>query len=198
MAGIEEILNIIVSQQKETENSIISAAEKRADQIMADGNEKAEAAYEESVRKSKDQLAREYANSCASADADMKRKVLAYKVELVDKAIEATLRKLCSLPAEEYFSVILELIKKRVQSGKGVLSLSKDDLARIPDSFRKSVSNLVDTDITISSEPADIDNGFVLTYGLVSENCSFSDIMVSERDAVRDTAASVLFGKVSK
>ena len=198
MAGIEEILNIIDSQQKQTENSIIAAAEKRAERIIAEGNDKAEAVYAESIRKSQEQLERDYVNSCASADADMKRKILSYKVSLIDEAIEKTLDKLTSLPVEEYFNVILELIKKRLQTGKGVLALSKSDLERIPESFRSAVSGLKDTDITISSEPTSIENGFVLTYGLVSENCSFRDIMVSEREAVRDTAAAVLFGKVSK
>lgn len=198
MAGIEEILNIIDSQQKQTESSIIAAAEKRAERIIAEGNDKAEAVYAESIRKSQEQLERDYVNSCASADADMKRKILSYKVSLIDEAIEKTLDKLSSLPVEEYFNVILELIKKRLQTGKGVLALSKSDLERIPESFRAAVSGLKDTDITISSEPASIENGFVLTYGLVSENCSFRDIMVSEREAVRDTAAAVLFGKVSK
>lgn len=42
MAGLENILNIIASQQKETENAIISAAEKKAAAIKKEGSEKAE------------------------------------------------------------------------------------------------------------------------------------------------------------
>lgn len=198
MAGIEEILNIIDSQQKQTENGIISAAERRAERIIADGNEKAEATYNDSIRRSKEQLERDFVNACASTDADMKRRVLSYKVELVNSVIDRTLEKLASLPSDEYFNVILELVKKRSRSGKGMLALSKKDLDRVPDSFRNAVSSIEGTEITISSSPAEIENGFVLTYGLVSENCSFRDIMVSEREAVRDLAAGVLFGKVSK
>jgi V/A-type H+-transporting ATPase subunit E len=198
MAGIGEILNIIDSQQKQTESSIISAAKKRAERIIAEGNDKAEQAYNEAVRRSGDQLERDYINSCASADADIKRKILSYKVELIDKVIEKTLDKLATLPSEEYFSVVLELIRKRTRAGKGVLSFNKRDLERIPESFRAGLDSIKDTEITISTVPADIDNGFILTYGLVSENCSFRDIMVSERESVRDTAARVLFGKVSK
>ena len=198
MAGIEEILNIIDSQQKQTESSIISAAEKRAERIIAEGNEKAEQAYNEAVRKSGDQLARDHVNDCASTDADIKRKILSFKVELIDKAIEKTLDKLASLPDEEYFKVMLELIRKRAREGKGVLSLNKRDLERIPESFRTGLAGIEGGNITISTDPADIDNGFILTYGLVSENCSFRDIMASERESVRDTAARVLFGKVSK
>lgn len=198
MAGIGEILNIIDSQQKQTESSIISAAKKRAERIIAEGNDKAEQAYNEAVRRSGDQLERDYINSCASADADIKRKILSYKVEFIDKVIEKTLDKLATLPSEEYFSVVLELIRKRTRAGKGVLSFNKRDLERIPESFRAGLDSIKDTEITISTVPADIDNGFILTYGLVSENCSFRDIMVSERESVRDTAARVLFGKVSK
>ena len=41
-----------------------------------------------------------------------------------------------------------------------------------------------------------MEDGFILTYGLISENCSFSAIAESEREAMRDTAAKALFGQV--
>jgi hypothetical protein len=44
MSGIEEILNIIGSQQKQTEENLISAAEKKASAIEIEGRTKAEQA----------------------------------------------------------------------------------------------------------------------------------------------------------
>ena len=199
MSGIEEILNIIDSQQKQTEDNLVSAAEHKASAIIYDGNEKAEKAYEEHIKKMTEQLAHDFDNACSSADAAMKRRVLARKIGLIDETIEAALSKLDKLPDSEYFAVLGRLAAKRLRAGEGVLSLSGRDLARVPDSFMKELSaaaEKVGGSVKLDTEPADIENGFILTYGLISENCSFRAVVEAEREGVRDTAARVLFGQV--
>lgn len=199
MSGIEEILNIIDSQQKQTEDNLVSAAEHKASAIIYDGKEKAEKAYEEHIKKMSEQLAHDFDNACSSADAAMKRRVLARKIGLIDETIEAALTKLDKLPDSEYFAVIGKLAAKRLRAGEGVLSLSKRDLGRVPDSFMKELSAAavkVGGSVKLDSQPADIENGFILTYGLISENCSFRAVVEAEREGVRDTAARVLFGQV--
>ncbi len=64
------------------------------------------------------------------------------------------------------------------------------DFAKKADSIAEKAGGT----IRISDKCADIENGFILEYGLISENCSFRDIIEAERDAVRDTAARALFG----
>ncbi|MDE6520516.1 MAG: V-type ATP synthase subunit E [Ruminococcus sp.] len=195
MAGLENILNIISSQQKQTENAIISSAEKKAETIIADGNEKAVKEYDEYLRKAEIQLALDYNNALSSVDAQMKRKALAYKVKCIDEIIEKTVNKLNNLPDDEYFDILEKLILCRADSEKGVLYLNKKDYARITEKFRKTVQKL---DIAISDEYADIENGFILSYGLISENCCFRAIIEAERESVRDIVARELFGQVKK
>ncbi len=196
MPGIDEILNIIDSQQKQTEENLVSAAEHKASAIIYDGNEKAEKAYEEHIKKMSEQLAHDYDNACSSADAAMKRRILSRKIELIDAAIENALAKLDKLPKEEYFAVIERLAVKRLRAGEGVLSLGKRDLDRVPADFIKKLSAEAEKrggSVKLGSEPADIENGFILSYGLISENCSFRAVVEAEREGVRDTAARVLF-----
>ena len=76
MSGIDEILEMISNQQKETEEGIIKAAEVKAAQIIRDGNAKAQQAYDEYISKSKQRCEKDFENKCNSADADMKRKIL--------------------------------------------------------------------------------------------------------------------------
>ena len=197
MAGLENILNIISSQQKETENAIISAAEKKAAAIKKEGSEKAEKAYEEQLKKMTAKLVQDHENSKASVDADMKRRILACKVKCINDVIEKALKKLDSLSETEYFEVVEKLLSQKVQKDKGVLYFSKRDLGRMPVDFAKKAETIAEKaggTIRISDICADIENGFILEYGLISENCSFRDIIEAERDAVRDTAARALFG----
>ncbi|MBO7396211.1 MAG: H(+)-transporting ATPase [Ruminococcus sp.] len=199
MPGIDEILNIIDSQQKQTEENLVSAAEHKASAIIYDGNEKAEKAFEEHIKKMSEQLAHDFDNACSSADAAMKRRILSRKTELIDETVEAAIEKLDKLPTDEYFAVLGRLAVKRLRAGEGVLSLSMRDLGRVPDSFIKELSAAAEKaggSVKLGSAPADIENGFILTYGLISENCSFRAVVEAEREGVRDTAARVLFGQV--
>lgn len=195
MAGLENILNIISSQQKQTENAIISSAEKKAENIIADGKEKAVKEYDEYLKKAKIQLALDYDNALSSIDAQMKRKALAYKVKCIDEITEKTIDRLNNLPDDEYFAILEKLVSRKAYSEKGVLYLNKKDYARITENFKKTVQKF---DITISDEYADIENGFILSYGLISENCSFRAIIEAERESIRDTVARELFGQVKK
>ncbi len=197
MSGLDEILNIIDEQRIQNEESIIGAANQKAAAIRSEGEQKAQKAYSEQLEKGQTDAKRDFVNACASVDSDMKRKVLDSKVKLIDSAIEATLERLAKLPEDEYFAMLKRLAEQKLRKGSGVISLSANDLKRLPADFetdiRLSAEKLGGT-LEISKKPADISDGFILSYGLISENCSFRAIIESERDEVRDTAAAKLFG----
>lgn len=197
MSGLDEILNIIDEQRIQNEESIIGAANQKAAAIRSEGEQKAQKAYSEQLEKGQTDEKRDFVNACASVDSDMKRKVLDSKVKLIDSAIEATLERLAKLPEDEYFAMLKRLAEQKLRKGSGLISLSANDLNRLPADFetdiRSSAEKLGGT-LEISKKPADISDGFILSYGLISENCSFRAIIESERDEVRDTAAAKLFG----
>lgn len=197
MSGLDEILNIIDEQRIQNEESIIGAANQKAAAIRSEGEQKAQKAYSEQLEKGQADAKCDFVNACASVDSDMKRKVLDSKVKLIDSAIEATLERLAKLPEDEYFAMLKRLAEQKLRKGSGVISLSANDLKRLPADFetdiRSSAEKLGGT-LEISKKPADISDGFILSYGLISENCSFRAIIESERDEVRDTAAAKLFG----
>ena len=200
MAGIDEMINMIDQQQKKTSESIIIAAEKRARTIIAEGMDKAEKAYADHIKTAKAQAQRELENSRSFADAEIKRRILACKVECVDKVVEDTVARLHDLPDKEYFELVERLVLRSLREGEGVISMCSRDLERLPEGFSKRLSEAAakkNGTVKISPEPAQIEDGFILTYGLISENCSFRAITESEREGVRDTAARALFGQVS-
>ena len=130
----------------------------------------------------------------------MKRKILGFKVGVIDDAIGKTVEKLRSLPEKDYFELLLRLVQRHLQADKGTISLCSRDLERMPSDFESRLdehARKAGGSICVSKEPADIEDGFILSYGLISENCSFSAILEAEKDGVRDTAARVLFGQVT-
>jgi len=201
MSGLDEILNIIDEQQKETERNIMNAAEKRIREINEDTAVKAERAYIDHIERAKVKAEHDFMTSCTTVDSFFRRKLLEYKVSCIDRAVEAAIEKLRDLPDQEYFDMMLRLIKRELRSDSGIVSFGSKDLSRLPADFKDRLSaeaSKLGGSITLSSEPADIEDGFILTYGNISENCSFRAVVESERESVRDTAAKALFGQVSK
>lgn len=197
MPGIDEILNMIGTQQKETEERLIGAATTKAAQIQKEADEKAAKAYEESVERANQQHRRSFENSCTSVDTEMKRRVLDCKVGLIDEAIANVLAKLKALPDREYFELLKKIIIRHLKPENGTLYLGGPDLKRLPSGFGDELNTAAKNaggSLNISKEPADITDGFVLEYGLISENCGFSAVLEAEKEGVRDLAARYLFG----
>lgn len=198
MSGIDGILNIIDSQQKQTENNIIRSAEENARGIEAEGDSKAEKAYNEYMKKALQKAENDYRNACNSADAGNRRKILQCRVEMIETATQKVMEKLSGLPDDEYFEMILRLAGRKIHRGDGKIYFGRKDLARLPADFSGKLSALATGaggTVRISETPADIENGFVLEYGLISENCTFGAILESEKDSIRDILAEKLFGR---
>lgn len=198
MTGIDSILNIISNQQKSIENDIIHSAEEKALNIEADGESKAEMAYNEYIKKSLEKAEMDYRNACNSIDSENKRKILRCRVELIETTIKKIISKLSELPDNEYFKIITRIALQKIHSGDGEIYFNKKDLTRIPMDFAEKLSvnaKKVNGTIKISETPADIENGFILVYGRISENCTFNEIIESEKDKIYDILARELFGR---
>ena len=194
MSGIDSILNVIESQQKKTELNIIRTAQEKASAIEADGVKKAESAYNDYMKKSLIKAETDFRNACNSVDAGNRRKILECKIEIINQATENIITRLENLPDGEYFNMILRLVRKRLHDGTGEIFFSKKDLERLPADFQEKLSEISGGKVRISDIPADIDNGFILKYGLVSENCTFREIIESGNDRIKDILAGILFG----
>ncbi|MDD6279054.1 MAG: V-type ATP synthase subunit E [Oscillospiraceae bacterium] len=196
MSGLDRILSEISSRGRESAEDVKAQAQIRAEEIRADGRKKAQQTYDGLMERSRADIAREYASGCAGAEAAAKRRFLACRVECVDSAVNAVCERLSSLGAEEYFALIKKMFEKHLRAGSCIIAFGKHDLERLPKDFDKTLSDIASAKgakVEISEKAADIDSGFILSFGDISENCSFSDVLESERDAVRDAAAAVLF-----
>ena len=198
MSGIDSILNIISNEQKVAENNIIRSAEEKAKGIEAEGDSKAEKAYNNYMKKALEKAEIDYKNACNSIDSENKRKILKCRVELIETATQKVLEKISLLSDNEYFEMILRIAVQKIHKGNGVLYFSQKDIARLPLNFAEKLSVIAEKaggTVEISATPADIENGFILVYGLISENCTFKAIIESEKDYIRDTIAKELFGR---
>ncbi|MDD6807663.1 MAG: V-type ATP synthase subunit E [Oscillospiraceae bacterium] len=194
MAGLNKIIERIAQD---------SAA--KCDGIIFDAQNEATKIKEAAVIKVNDDKNAiiDAANKEAKAIVDMaesgaqlegKKVLLATRVEIIEKAIAMASEKLASMPEEEYFAAIYALVKNYAQAADGQMLLSKKDLGRLPSDFEKKINaDLKGGKITVSKDPADISEGFILVYGDIEINCTFDALIADAKDDIKDELYNIIF-----
>jgi len=194
MAGLNKIIERIAQDSAAKCDGIIFDAQNDATKIK-------EAAI---VKVNNDKAATiDTANKEAKALVDMaesgaqlegKKVLLATRVEIIEKAIAKASEKLASMPEEEYFAAIYALVKNYAQDAEGSMLLSEKDLGRLPKDFEKKINaDLKGGKITVSKDPADISEGFILVYGDIEINCTFDALIADAKDDIKDELYNIIF-----
>ena len=196
MAGIENITNEILQEARNRADSVISEAGKKAEEAIAKAEEEIRAQAVESEAKAK-KTAADYAARIESQIALRARQaVLAAKQEVIDDVIRSAGQKLDGLDDAGYFSLIEKLIGKNARAAEGKILFSKRDLSRLPEGFASRVGEIAKKaggTLSVSEEPADIENGFLLRYGGIDENCTFKALFAEKKDRLQDRVREVLW-----
>ena len=107
------------------------------------------------------------------------------------------MEQLKQLPADQYFEILVTMIKKYAEPLPGEIMFSSEDKKRLPNNFEELINAaLADKEgatLKISNNNREINGGFILSYGEVEENCSFEALFLAERENLIDKVGSVLF-----
>jgi len=194
MAGLDKIIERINQDSAAKCDGILAEAESKATEIL-DAAAKTAKADTASVLADAEKQAKATVDMAESgSQMERKQAMLAAKVENIDSVVDAARAKLHDLPDSEYFDSLCALAAKYAQSGKGIMHLSQKDLLRMPFDFLTKVnSKLSGGEIELSKEPANVADGFVLSYGDVEINCTFDALISEQRDAIKDELYQLIF-----
>ena len=132
--------------------------------------------------------------SARSAAELIRRNILLEKRRgLIADVLDGTVRALAALPDETYLPLLLRLSEAAARTGEGVLRLNARDLSR-PGTAALSRDLGGGRSIRLSEEPAAIDGGFLLEYGELEMNSSFSALLEEKRERLEDLLNRELFG----
>lgn len=194
MTGLEKILDQIRKESDAAVSAKLSEAEKKAAEIK---EKAADEADEECTRieaqgkqKADDTLAR-----ASSAAALYKKKtILAEKQRIISGVFDKAELKLCSLPDNEYFDMVIKIAVKNALPQDGIIIFSEKDLKRLPAMFEQKLgSALKEGKLKVSDKTIETEGGFILSYGGIEENCTFSALIDSERETMADRIQELLF-----
>lgn len=194
MSGLDRIIEKINADSLASCRDIADQAQKRAQDIVSDADERAEQVYAEIIADAKKKAQSIMTMSEANVSGIARRAELSAKVEAVDAAIEAAYDAMCDMGADEYFAALEKLAVRNAGKGEGELRLSKRDLDRVPSGFADRINAaLTDGSVKLSGQSADIDNGFILVYGDIEMNCTFRALINEQKDIVREKVCGVIF-----
>ena len=195
MTGLDRIIENIASQSQAEADRIIAQAEAEAKRINDEAYEKAEIDCKKIVSSARSEAALMGKISTSGAKTESRKRLLAAQRKIEQEVIDKALSRLRQLPDDEYFGVIKKLCVKYAR-GNGELLLSKADKKRLPSDFTASLNRELSkkgASLTVAEDCAKIDGGFILRYGGIEENCSFSALAEEKRDDILDRLNSMLF-----
>ncbi|HKM32604.1 MAG TPA: V-type ATP synthase subunit E family protein [Oscillospiraceae bacterium] len=197
MTGLEKIIGHIEENSVASVREIISAAKEKADGIALDAQTEVEKTTAEITERTKRETQDTISRAKSYATLQEKKLILTAKQQLISDIIDKAKQQLISLSDKEYFEIILSMIKRYSINQSGEIAFSKSDLARLPQDFDNTISTALsdkeNAKLAISKDAVEIDGGFVLIYGEVEENCSFSSLFLAARELLQDKVSALLF-----
>ena len=194
MTGLDRIIQEIEKDAQTAADEKIKNAQEQSQIIITQATQQAQRSINEAEADIQNQCNEVIKRKNSALELERRRKLLETKQEIIDEMIDGALSKLRSLNDEEYFSLLRGMIAKNLQPGKsGEILLSEKDKRRMPSDFLQQINETYTAHLVLSQKNADIDGGFILVYGNIEENCSFSAIFASYSEQLRDVAREILF-----
>ena len=143
-----------------------------------------------------DQAAQErYERLCSAAEMETRKLTLSAKQKMLAETYDRALEILCSMPREEYLSLLVRLLKAAGGKGDEKIALSAKDRDEMGETLVERANKELNAHYTLAGEAADIRAGLVLISKECDVNCSFETLLALSREKTERGAAKLLFAE---
>ena len=136
-----------------------------------------------------------YERLCSAAEMETRKLTLSAKQEVLAETYDRALEILCSMPREEYLSLLVHLLKAAGGKGDEKIALSAKDRDEIGETLVEQANKELNAHYTLAGEAADIRAGLVLISEECDVNCSFETLLALSREKTERGAAKLLFAE---
>lgn len=195
MAGIESITNEILAAGREKAEAITAKARAEAEALLRETEAQIRDSEVKNSARIREETERTRQRAQSQAGLVRRQTLLSARQEILDEMIEKAYASLAGQKSGAYFSMIETLLAKNVRRGKGEILFGEADLARLPKDFPERAAKAAKAaggELTVSKEAAPIDNGFILRYGGIEENCTLRAIFAAKRNELSDAVLGAL------
>lgn len=134
-----------------------------------------------------------YERLCSAAEMETRKLTLSAKQEVLAETYDRALEILCSMPREEYLSLLVHLLKAAGGKGDEKIALSAKDRDEMGETLVERANKELNAHYTLAGEAADIRTGLVLISEECDVNCSFETLLALSREKTERGAAKLLF-----
>ena len=198
MNGIDKLTERIATDTDQERQSILDRSREQAAQIRSSYEALAESDYAEAVEKGRLDADERVERMGNVAQLEARKLRLSAKQEMLEKAFSLAMKKLLSLPENEYVDLLSNLAAKASVTGKEALVLSVADRQRFGKKVVTSANEKLEkagktAELTLSEEAREFEGGLYVQDGLVETNCTFSTIVRMLREQMSGEVAKILF-----
>ena len=143
MNGIEKITARIDQETQAQIDQILSDAKEQAAQITAKYQAQADAERASLAAKNEKAAAEREERLVSVAQMESRKVILAAKQEMVEKAYDLALEKLCAMPEEQYVSVLAALLVEASTTGQEEAIFSPEDREKVGRAAVKRANELL-------------------------------------------------------
>ena len=196
--SLENILSEILKEGEEEKLKIIRDAHEMADNILAKAKEDIEEFKREQGEKINKEAMSVKERIITSFELKKDKELLTEKKRVLDEVFDKVIKKVKSLPKEEYLNFLERLILKYVQTGDEQLFISEDDKKIVDEGFLKRINEKLRTsgkagNIVLSEETASILGGVILGRENIKINASLELIVEDIREKWEKEVGQILF-----
>ncbi|MCI8852002.1 MAG: hypothetical protein HFI31_13235 [Lachnospiraceae bacterium] len=196
MTGLEKMISQIVDEATESAREMTAQAEAEAAKIAQAAEADVQKQKEELSKKSQADTEAYMERIKSSADLQRRTAILRAKQDVIAQVLEKAYASLQSMDEDAYFDMLRKMLRKFVQQEEGEIYFSAADLERMPKSFQADINTIAKEKggaLKLAKESRQIENGFILVYGGVEENCTFRALFNTQRDRLQDIIHEKLF-----
>ena len=196
MAGLDKIIEQILADAQNQASDIQEAARNEAEQILAEAKKVCEIMISEASEKEKELELLNESRIRSSAEQQKKIAKLRAKQEMIREVLDEAYEVLKKQDINSYFETIKKLIQTYAFPEAGEIYFSKEDLERMPNGFEERITEAASKaggSLKLMKEPKIIEDGFILVYGGIEENCTFRALIDAKKDELQDIVHQILF-----
>lgn len=194
MNGIEKITDRITQDTQAEIQAMVSQAEERANQILADSQAEAERIRAQILAHGQRELEAHRSRLKSMNQLDERKAALAAKQDVIEEAFQAAVERLSQLPEDQMVPLLARMIAANAQTGDGQVILAPAQRAAYGQQVVEQANALLQGGrLTLGPEDPEIHGGCILRQGAVDANCTFEMLVRQRRTQLGGQVAEILY-----
>ncbi len=195
MNGMEKITARMKEDATRSLSELNAQTEQELQRIREESAVRAEKERETADERAHLAAQERYERLCSAAEMETRKLTLSAKQKVLAETYDRALEILCSMPREEYLSLLVRLLKAAGGKGDEKIALSAKDRDEMGETLVERANKELNAHYTLAGEAADIRAGLVLISEECDVNCSFETLLALSREKTERGAAKLLFAE---